>query len=103
MNRRLACAKKHKQWTLDWWKSDLSSHESKFEIFCSNCLVFVRCRVGELISSACVVPTVKHGGVMCGRALLVTPSVIYLEFKAHLTGMATSAFCNDMPSHVVCP
>ena len=35
--------------------------------------------------SAYVVPTVKHGGggVTCGSALLVTLSVIYLEFKAH--------------------
>ena len=36
--------------------------ESKFEIFSSNHLVFVRCRVGERMISACVVPTVKHGG-----------------------------------------
>ena len=54
--------------------------------------------------SACVVPTVKHGGggVMCGGDLLVTLSVIYLEFKAHLTSMATTAFCSDTPSHLVC-
>ena len=35
-------------------------------------------------------------------ALLVTLSVIYLEFKAHLTSMATTAFCSDTPSHLVC-
>ena len=40
-----------------------------------------------------VVPTVMHGGgVMVWGALLVTLSVIYLEFKAHLTSMATTAF-----------
>ena len=33
----------------------------------------------------------------CGGALLVTLSVIYLEFKAHLTSMATTAFCSDTP------
>ena len=27
---------------------------------------------------------------------------IYLEFKAHLTSMATTAFCSDTPSHLVC-
>ena len=29
--KRLARAKKHKQWTLDWWKFVLWSDESKFE------------------------------------------------------------------------
>jgi hypothetical protein len=38
----------------------------------------------------------------CDGALLVTPSVIYLEFKADLTSMATTAFCSDIPSHLVC-
>jgi hypothetical protein len=37
----------------------------------------------------------------CGSALMVTLSVIYLEFKAHLTSMATTAFCSDTPSHLV--
>uniref|UniRef100_A0AAZ3NP13 Transposase Tc1-like domain-containing protein n=1 Tax=Oncorhynchus tshawytscha TaxID=74940 RepID=A0AAZ3NP13_ONCTS len=60
--KRLAWAKKHKQWTLDWWKSVLWSDESKFESFGSNCCVFVRRRVGEWMISGCVVPTVKHGG-----------------------------------------
>ena len=58
-NKRLAWAKKHEQWTLDWWKSVLWS---KFEIFGYNHHVFVRHKVGERIISACVVPTVKHGG-----------------------------------------
>ena len=48
--------------------------------------------------------TVKHGGgvLWCGGALLVRLSVIYLEFKAHLTSMATTAFCSNTPSHLVC-
>jgi hypothetical protein len=102
--KRLAWAKKHEQWTLDWWKSVPSSDESKFEIFGSNHHVFVRRRVGEQMISTCVIPTVKHGGegVMVWGPLLVTLSVIYLEFKAHLTFMATTAFCRDTPSHLVC-
>ena len=60
--KRLAWTKKHEQWTLDRWKSILWSDESKFEIFGSNCCVFVRRRVGEQMISACVVPTLKHGG-----------------------------------------
>ena len=55
-------AKKHEQWTLDRWKSVLWSDESKFEIFVSNRRVFVRHKVGERMISACVFPTMKHGG-----------------------------------------
>ena len=35
---------------------------SKSEIFGSISRVFVRCNVGERMISACVFPTVKHGG-----------------------------------------
>ena len=53
--------------------------------------------------SACVVPTMKHGGevVMVWGALLVTRSVIYLELKAHLTSIATTAFCSDTLSGTI--
>ena len=51
--KRVAWAKKHEQWTLDWWKSVLWSDGSDS---------VMRHRVGERIISACVVPTVKHGG-----------------------------------------
>ncbi|CDQ80128.1 unnamed protein product [Oncorhynchus mykiss] len=67
-NKRFAWAKKHEQWTLDWWKLVLWSDESNFEIFGSNLLVFVRRRVSEHMISTCVVPNVKHGGgvmVLC--------------------------------------
>jgi hypothetical protein len=60
--KRLAWAKKHEQWTLDRWKSVLWSTAYKFEIFGSNCRVFVRRRVGERMISPCLVPTLKHGG-----------------------------------------
>ena len=59
--------------------------ESKFEIFGSNC------RVGKQIISSCVVPNVSMEVVVWG-ALLVTRSVIYLVFKAHIPSMATTAF-----------
>ena len=58
----LTWTKKHEQWTLDRWKSVLWSDESKFEIFGSNRRLFVGRRVGERMISACVVPTMKHGG-----------------------------------------
>ena len=63
----------------------------------------MRRREGERMISTCVVPTVKHGegGVMvwgCFAGDTVTLFGIYLEFKAHLTSMATTAFCNDTHS-----
>uniref|UniRef100_A0A667YN29 Transposase Tc1-like domain-containing protein n=1 Tax=Myripristis murdjan TaxID=586833 RepID=A0A667YN29_9TELE len=60
--KRFVWAKKHKEGTLDQWKSVLWSDESKFEIFGSNRRVFVRRRKGERMDSTCLVPTVKHGG-----------------------------------------
>jgi hypothetical protein len=90
------------QWTLDQWNMSFGL-ESKLETFGSNRCVLVRCSVGEWMISACVFPTVKHGGggVKVGGALLVTLSVIYLEIKAHLTSMATIAFCSNTPFHLV--
>ena len=60
--KSLAWSKKHKQWTLDQWKSVLWSDEFKCKISGFTCRVFVRRRVGERMISACVVPTMKHGG-----------------------------------------
>ena len=96
---RLAWAEKHEKWILDQWKAVLWSDGSKFEIFASNRIVFVRRSVGELMISTCVVPMVKHGGggVMVWGAFLVTVSVIYLEFKAYLTSIL-----RDTHSHLVC-
>ena len=42
------------------------------------------------------------GGWGGGTALLVTLLLIYSKFKAHWTSVATTAFCSDMPSHLVC-
>ena len=56
--------KKRLAWALDWCKSVLWSDETKFEIFGSTRRVIVRRRVGERMSLACVVPTVKHRDVM---------------------------------------
>ena len=50
-------AKKHKEWTLEQWKSELWS-----ETFGSTHHVFVSRRKGKWLVCTCVVPTVKHGG-----------------------------------------
>ncbi|KAK6296674.1 hypothetical protein J4Q44_G00328160, partial [Coregonus suidteri] len=49
-------AKKHEQWTLDRWKFVLWSGVQIGDFW------FVRRSVGERMISACVFPTVKHGG-----------------------------------------
>lgn len=60
--KRLAWAKKHRNWTYDNWKNVLWTDESKFEIFNTRRRVYVRRRIGERYIPACVTPTVKHGG-----------------------------------------
>ena len=69
---------------------------------CSNPHDFVSDRVGW--SPHVCFPLWSMEEVMwwCGGALLVTLAVIYLEFKAHLTVTATTAFCSDTLSHLVC-
>jgi hypothetical protein len=64
--KKVAWAKKHLQWTLDQWKLSFGLM-SPNEIFGSNRHVVVRCRRGERMMSACVVPTVKHG---CGGVMV---------------------------------
>ena len=51
--------------------------------------------------SACVVPTVKHGGGVVMVWGCFAGDTVYLEFKANLTIMATIVFCSDTPSHLV--
>lgn len=91
--KRLAWAKKHEQWTLDWLV--------QFFYF------WFQLPNTELVNGwsphVWFPPWSMEEEVWwCGGALLVTLSVIYLEFKAHLTSMATTAFCSDTPSHLVC-
>ena len=47
--------------------------------------------------SAYVVPTMKHEGGMMAWGCLASDSLIYLKYNAHLTSMATTAFCSDTP------
>ena len=89
IRRDLLRPRNYEQWTLDRWKSVLWSDVSKLSFWFQPC-VFVRCRVGKRMIS------MKHGGV--GVMLwecFAGDTVIYLEFKAHLTSMATTAFCSD--------
>jgi hypothetical protein len=65
--------------------------------------VFVKRGVGELMMCLSHRKAWRKEEVLwCGGALLVTLSVIYFEFKAHLTSMASTAYCSDTPFHLVC-
>ena len=86
------------------WKSVFWSNESKFEIFGSNRHVFVRHRECEWIISACVVPTVKHGGggvMVLGCFAGDTDGDLFI-IEGILNQQATTAFYSDTPSHLVC-
>lgn len=64
----------------------VSSEHFMFEIFGSKHFVFGRCREGEGLVSACVVPTSRHGGKseMVWDCFPMTLLVIYSKFKARL-------------------
>ena len=98
MKRRLAWAKKHKQWTLDQWKSVHWSEESKFLIFGPNRHVFLRRRVGERMISASVVPTVKHGG---GGGVMVW-GCFAGDIVSDLFRIQGKSFCSNQDHLVIC-
>lgn len=60
--KRIAFAKKYKNWTVDQWKSVLWTDESEFEIFGSHRWHIVRRKVGEKLLPQCMLPTGKCGG-----------------------------------------
>ena len=103
--KRLAWAKKHRNWTSEEWKSVLWTDESKFEIFGSNRRVFVRRREGERMRSTCVVPTIKHGGgsVMvwgCFAGERVG-DLYHVHGILNQHGYHSMAYCRDTPFHQV--
>ena len=60
--KRLKFAQRHKNWSAEQWKSVLWSDESKFEIFGTKRLQYVRRRNGEQFKDMCLQPTITHGG-----------------------------------------
>jgi hypothetical protein len=103
--KRLAWAKKHKQWTLDRWQSVLWCDESKCNIFGSNRCAFVRRLAGKRMISACVVPTVNHegGGVMvsgCFAGGQICSNLFRIQGTLNEHGY--HSILQWMPSHLVC-
>ncbi len=60
--KRLQWARDHSSWEAKDWRKVLWSDESKFNMFGSDGLVYIRRRVGEEYHPRCTVRTVKHGG-----------------------------------------
>ena len=56
----------HISWTVNDWSKVLFSNESKFMLFSSDRIRYVRCPVGERLNPKYWLPTVKHdrGNVM---------------------------------------
>lgn len=59
---RLAFARKYVNWTADDWQKVLFSDESKFELFRTKGVTYVRRPIGTRNDVRYQVPTVKHGG-----------------------------------------
>ena len=62
INSLLEFARRHNNWTVQQWDTELWSEESAFQLFCGAKQAIVRRRVDERYSPQCIVPTVKHGG-----------------------------------------
>ena len=60
--KRLVCAKEHKNWTVKGWNRVFWSDESKFEIFGNKRRSFASRWVGEKMLEQCTMQTIKHGG-----------------------------------------
>lgn len=59
---RLNFAQKYVDWTPDQWKKVVWSDESKFNLFRSDGMSYVRRPVGKRLNKKYIAPTVKHGG-----------------------------------------
>jgi hypothetical protein len=59
---RLAFAREHLHWTVLQWKQILWSDESRFQLFRSDGLHYVRRPIGHRFTPRFLQPTVKHGG-----------------------------------------
>lgn len=59
---RLEFAKEHKDWTIEQWSRVIWSDESKFNLFSSDGIRYVRRPINARNNVRYQVPTVKHGG-----------------------------------------
>jgi transposase len=59
---RVKFAQEHLNWTTDQWRKVLWSDESKFNLFSSDGIKYVRRPIGQRYNPKFMVPTVKHGG-----------------------------------------
>jgi transposase len=64
---RLAFAREHLHWTVLQWKQILWSDESRFQLFRSDGLHYVRRPIGHRFTPRFLQPTVKHVREMCSQ------------------------------------
>ena len=106
MQKRFVWAKKHKEWTLDRWKSVLWSEiwALWFHWPCLCCVTQKRCCNEWYLHAWFPMWGMEEEVWWCGAALQVTLFItgIYSKLKAHWTSMATTAFYCDVSSHAVC-
>uniref|UniRef100_A0A7I4YRH6 Paired domain-containing protein n=1 Tax=Haemonchus contortus TaxID=6289 RepID=A0A7I4YRH6_HAECO len=98
---RLGFARKHLAWNRDDWKKVLFSDESKFCLFGSDGIMYIRRPVNKRCYPKYQIPTVKHGGgsVMpwgCFSLSGVGPLV-------HIQGNMNSVQCRDILENVRLP
>ena len=79
--KRLEFAKRYKDWSNEQWAKVLWSDESKFNLFGSDGINFVRRPPGQRYSPRYQLPTVKHGG----GSIMVWGRERYVKKKIYFT------------------
>lgn len=78
---RLAFARRYQHWTKDDWSKVLWSDESKFNLFNSDGIRYVRRPIGQRFNPKYQVSTVKHGGgnvIVWGEQLFLVATLQHL-------------------------